>query len=63
MKKVVICGINTSTLPKLNNAQMESLMQRIKKGDKVAKQQFIYANMRLVLSVAQRFLHKKYDAI
>lgn len=62
MKKVVICGINTSTLPKLNNAQMENLMQKIKKGDKVAKQQFIYANMRLVLSVAQRFLHKKYDA-
>lgn len=62
MKKVVICGINTSTLPKLSNAQMDLLMQKIKQGDKTAKQQFIYANMRLVLSVAQRFLHKKYDA-
>ena len=62
MKKVVICGINTSTLPKLTNAQMDSLMRRIKQGDKTAKNQFVYANMRLVLSVAQRFLHKKYDA-
>lgn len=62
MKKVVICGINTATLPKLSNAQMDFLMQKIKQGDQTAKQQFIYANMRLVLSVAQRFLHKKFDA-
>ena len=62
MKKVVICGINTSTLPKLSNAEMEELMKKIKQGNKNAKQQFIYANMRLVLSVAQRFLHKKFDA-
>ena len=62
MKKVVICGINTSTLPKLSNAEMDALMEKVKAGDKTAKQQFIYANMRLVLSVAQRFLHKKYDA-
>ena len=62
MKKVVICGINTATLPKLSNAQMEALMQKIKQGDRTAKQQFIYANMRLVLSVTQRFLHKKHEA-
>ena len=62
MKKVVICGINTATLPKLNSQQMDILMQKIKQGDNKAKQQFIYANMRLVLSVAQRFLHKKFDA-
>ncbi len=62
MKKVVICGINTSTLPKLNSQQMDLLMQKVKQGDDKAKQQFIYANMRLVLSVAQRFLHKKFDA-
>ena len=62
MKKVVICGINTSTLPKLSNAEMNSLMEKIKQGDEKAKQKFIYANLRLVLSVAQRFLHKKFDA-
>ncbi len=62
MKKVVICGINTATLPKLTSQQMDILMQKIKQGDNKAKQQFIYANMRLVLSVAQRFLHKKFDA-
>ena len=62
MKKVVICGINTATLPKLSNTEIDELMQKIKTGDQKAKQKFIYANMRLVLSVAQRFLHKKYDA-
>ena len=41
---------------------MDLLMQKVKQGDDKAKQQFIYANMRLVLSVAQRFLHKKFDA-
>ena len=49
-------------LPKLSNKEMEMLMQEVKKGDKKAKQKFVYANMRLVLSVAQRFLHKKFDA-
>ena len=62
MKKVVICGIDTSTLPKLSNLEMNELMIEIKKGNKKAKQKFIYANMRLVLSVAQKFLYKKFDA-
>ena len=62
MKRVVLCGINTATLPKLSNEEMDALMIEIKKGNEAAKQKFIYANMRLVLSVAQRFLHKKFDA-
>lgn len=62
MKKVVICGINTATLPKLTNDEMDKLMVQLKKGDEKARQKFIFANMRLVLSVAQRFLHKKFDA-
>ena len=62
MKKVVICGINTATLPKLTNDEMDKLMVQLKKGDDKARQKFIFANMRLVLSVAQRFLHKKFDA-
>ena len=53
--KVEITGVNTSTLPKLNGKQMSELMIRIKNGDKLARDEFAYANMRLVLSVVQRF--------
>ena len=57
--KVCICGIDTTTLPKLSNAELEQLMIKIKHGDKEAKKQFIIANLRLVLSVVQRFSAKK----
>ncbi len=57
--KVVICGVNTSELPTLSTSEMEDLMQQIKQGDQVAKQKFIYGNMRLVLSVIQRFTHRR----
>ena len=53
--KVEITGVNTSTLPKLNGKQMAELMVKIKNGDKDAREEFAYANMRLVLSVVQRF--------
>lgn len=53
--KVEITGVNTSTLPKLNGKQMSELMVKIKNGDKLARDEFAYANMRLVLSVVQRF--------
>ena len=54
-KKVFICGIDTATLPKLKQSEMEELMKKLKTGDKVAMQDFIFANMRLVLSIVQRF--------
>lgn len=57
--KVYICGVNTNNLPTLSQAEMESLMLEIKNGNEEAKQKFIYGNMRLVLSVIQRFLYKK----
>jgi RNA polymerase sporulation-specific sigma factor len=57
--KVSICGIDTTTLPKLSNAELEQLMIKIKQGDKDAKKRFIIANLRLVLSVVQRFSAKK----
>ena len=57
--KVSICGIDTTTLPKLSNAELEQLMIKIKQGDKDAKKKFIIANLRLVLSVVQRFSAKK----
>ncbi len=53
--KVEITGVNTSTLPKLNGKQLAELMIKVKAGDKLARQEFAYANMRLVLSVVQRF--------
>lgn len=53
--KVKICGVDTSNLPKLSNSEMEDLMIKLKNGDKEAKKKFIFANLRLVLSVVQRF--------
>ena len=57
--KVTICGIDTTTLPKLSNDELNDLMQKVKQGDIDAKKQFIFANLRLVLSVVQRFSAKK----
>lgn len=53
--KVVITGINTSSLPKLSSAEIDELLRRLKEGDELARELFIVANMRLVLSVVQRF--------
>lgn len=57
--KVVICGVNTSELPTFKPNEMDKLMRQIKQGDEVAKQEFIYGNLRLVLSVIQRFAHRR----
>ncbi len=57
--KVKICGVDTSTLPKLKNADLVALMEKVKQGDALARDQFVVANMRLVLSVVQRFGGKK----
>ncbi len=57
--KVVICGVDTSTLPKFTAQELSELMIKIKQGDESAKQQFIFGNMRLVLSVVQRFVNRK----
>ena len=56
--KVVICGVNTSDLPRLNENQTLELLQRAKLGDERAREEFIVANMRLVLSVIKRFWRK-----
>ena len=57
--KVFVCGVDTSTLPKLKSCEMEELMKRVKAGDELARDEFIIANLRLVLSVVQRFYGKK----
>lgn len=53
--RVVISGVNTSLLPKLKNAEIVELMKKVKAGDEFAREQFVVANLRLVLSVVQRF--------
>lgn len=53
--KVEICGVNTSRLKVLKNEEMVALMERIQKGDEDARQKMIEGNLRLVLSVIQRF--------
>lgn len=55
INKVVICGVNTATLPKLSEEESNALLVRLKQGDEGAREEFIVANMRLVLSVIKRF--------
>ncbi|MFR8034734.1 MAG: RNA polymerase sporulation sigma factor SigG [Lachnospiraceae bacterium] len=53
--KVEICGVNTAKLPLLSDEEKEALFKRIKAGDKQAREEYIRGNLRLVLSVIQRF--------
>ncbi len=55
LNKVELCGINTSALPTLKNDEMRDMLVRIREGDARARQAFIHGNLRLVLSVIQRF--------
>ena len=55
INKVEICGVNTSELPVLKNNQMMELLLKIKEGDEEARQEFVRGNLRLVLSVIQKF--------
>ena len=58
MNKVEICGVNTATLPNLSKKQKEELLARIKSGDYDAREEFVQGNLRLVLSVIQRFSNR-----
>lgn len=53
--KVQICGVNTAKLPILTEEEKQELFARIQNGDMQARQQFIYGNLRLVLSILHRF--------
>ena len=55
INKVEICGVNTSKLPMLSNEEKQELLIKIKNGDTEAREKFIQGNLRLVLSVVQRF--------
>lgn len=55
MNKVEICGVNTSSLPVLSGEEKNELFLKIKSGDTHARETFVNGNLRLVLSVIQRF--------
>lgn len=55
VSKVEICGVNTAKLKVLTNEEMKKLFIKIKAGDLEARQEFVQGNLRLVLSIIQRF--------
>jgi RNA polymerase sporulation-specific sigma factor len=56
--KVEICGVNTAQLPRLSGAETEELLRRARQGDRKARERLINGNLRLVLSVIQRFTQR-----
>ncbi len=56
--RVCIAGVDTAKLPKLSGRDMEELMIKVKLGDESARERFVVANLRLVLSVVHRFCSK-----
>ena len=58
VNKVEICGINTSRLPILKEKEKMELLQRMRRGDPDARETLINGNLRLVLSVVQRFTNR-----
>ena len=55
INKVEICGVNTAKLPVLKESEMRQLLFKMKDGDENSREKFIKGNLRLVLSVIQRF--------
>ena len=55
LNKVEICGVNTSELPLLSDEEKENLFIQIEQGNMDAREQYVKGNLRLVLSVIQRF--------
>ena len=53
--RVLISGVNTGNLPKFKNEEIMQLLKAVKAGDEFARDKFVVANLRLVLSVVQRF--------
>lgn len=58
INKVEICGVDTAKLPRLTQKEMHALLLRVKAGDTDAREEFLYGNLRLVLSVIQRFTNR-----
>ena len=62
MNRVEISGINTSSLPRLSGSEQTELLKKIAAGDETARETFLIANVRLVLSVVKKFYGKRADA-
>ena len=60
--KVEVCGVNTSKLKVLKNEETRALLLRAKEGDQQAREELISGNLRLVLSVIQRFSNRGENA-
>ena len=60
--KVEMCGVNTSKLPLLKTQEKEALFGLIEAGDRKAREKYIEGNLRLVLSIIQRFNNSNEDA-
>ena len=56
--KVEICGVNTAKLPLYKEAEMKEMIEKVKAGDMETRDKFIQGNLRLVLSVIQRFSNR-----
>ena len=57
--KVEICGVNTAKLKNLSSERKRELLLRVKEGDNDARQELIDGNLRLVLSIIQRFTTRR----
>ena len=57
--KVELCGVNTSKLKVLSDDEKKELLKKTKEGDTEARQELINGNLRLVLSIIQRFTNRK----
>lgn len=62
INKVEICGVNTAKLPVLKGEEVNRLLLKMKEGDLEAREKFIQGNLRLVLSVIQRFNNRGENA-
>jgi len=62
INKVELCGVDTAKLPVYKDAQMKAMLQKIKAGDTAVREEFIKGNLRLVLSVIQRFQNRGENA-
>lgn len=60
--KVEICGVNTAKLPSLSAQETDELLRRVKEGDQSARERLVEGNLRLVLSVIQRFSNRGENA-
>jgi RNA polymerase sporulation-specific sigma factor len=58
LNKVEICGVNTAKLPVLSNSKMRELLKAMQAGDTSAREKLINGNLRLILSVIQRFSNR-----